>query len=48
MSANTLSPDATSIASADQDSVIVQNIEGSAQADADQTSTIEQGEEGSP
>ena len=48
VSANTLSPDSTSIASADQDSVIVQNIEGSAQADADQTSSIEQGEEPTP
>jgi len=45
VSANTLSPDSTSIASANQDSVIIQNIEGSAQADADQTSSIEQGEE---
>jgi hypothetical protein len=47
VSANTLSPDATSVASAAQHSTIVQNIEGSAQADADQTSVIEQGEDGS-
>jgi hypothetical protein len=45
VSANTLSPDSTSVASASQESVIVQNIEGTAQADADQTSSIEQGEE---
>jgi hypothetical protein len=45
VSANTLSPDATSVAQASQDSTIVQNIEGSAEANADQTSTIEQGDE---
>ena len=45
VSANTLSPGATSIASASQESVIVQNIEGSAEANADQNSSIEQGEE---
>jgi hypothetical protein len=44
VSANVLSPDGVSIASADQDSVIAQDLDGVAVADADQTSTIEQGE----
>ena len=44
VSANVLSPDATSIAIADQDSVIVQDLDGTAEASVDQDSTIEQGE----
>ena len=42
VSANVLSPGATSAAVADQDSVIVQDLDGTAEATADQTSTIEQ------
>jgi len=41
-----LSTPSTSVASADQDAVIVQNIEGEANATSDQTSSIEQGETG--
>ena len=44
VSANILSPGSTSIAIADQDSVIVQTLQGIASATTDQTSTIEQGE----
>ena len=44
VSANILSPGSTSIAIADQDSVIVQTLQGVANATTDQTSTIEQGE----
>ena len=44
VSANILSPGSTSLAVADQDSVIVQTLQGIANATADQTSTIEQGE----
>jgi hypothetical protein len=46
VSANIASPDATSVASAPQDSVIVQNLDGVATADVDQTSSIAQGETG--
>ena len=45
VSANLLSPGSTSLATADQDSVIVQSLTGSANATGDQTSLIEQGEE---
>jgi hypothetical protein len=44
VSANIASPDATSIASAPQQSVIVQDLDGVASADVDQTSDIAQGE----
>jgi hypothetical protein len=44
VSANVLSPDGTSMAVADQDSVIVQNLDGTADASVDQASTINQGE----
>jgi hypothetical protein len=44
VSANILSPASTSYALADQDSVIVQTLQGVANASTDQTSTIEQGE----
>ena len=44
VSANILSPGSTSLAVADQDSVIVQTLNGIANATTDQTSTIEQGE----
>jgi hypothetical protein len=44
VSANVASPDATSMAVADQDSVIVQHLDGTAEASVDQTSTIGQGE----
>jgi hypothetical protein len=43
VSANIASPDATSMAVADQDSVIVQNLEGEANATANQTASVEQG-----
>jgi hypothetical protein len=43
VSANIGSVDSTSIAIADQDSIIVQELTGSANATADQTSTIDQG-----
>ena len=46
VSANVLSPDATSMAVADQDSVIVQDLDGTAEASVDQDSTINQGEAG--
>ena len=39
-----LSPGSTSYALADQDSVIVQTLQGVANATTDQTSSIEQGE----
>ena len=42
VSANVLSPDATSAAIADQDSIIVQDLDGEATAISDQTSDIEQ------
>jgi len=42
VSANVLSPDATSAAIADQDSIIVQDLDGEATAIADQTSDIQQ------
>jgi len=42
-SANALSPGATSIASADQDSLISQSLDGEATAIGDQTSDIDQG-----
>jgi hypothetical protein len=44
VSANIASPDATSLASAPQDSAIVQDLDGEATATADQTSDIGQGE----
>ena len=44
VSANILSPGAVSLATASQDSVIVQTLQGLAAATADQTSTIDQGE----
>jgi hypothetical protein len=44
VSANILSPGSTSIAIADQDSVIVQTLQGVAHATTDQSSLIEQGE----
>jgi hypothetical protein len=47
VSANVLSPGSLSFATADQDAVIVQTLQGLAQATTDQTSVIEQGEVGS-
>jgi hypothetical protein len=44
VSANILSPDSTSLATADQNSVIVQTLQGVANATTDQTSAIDQGE----
>jgi hypothetical protein len=44
VSANILSPGSTSMAIADQDSVIVQTLQGVAHASTDQSSLIEQGE----
>lgn len=44
VSANVASPGATSIAMAEQDSVIVQDLDGTAEASVDQDSTINQGE----
>ena len=44
MSANVLSPDSVSFATADQDAVIVQSLTGLSSATTDQTSSIEQGE----
>jgi len=44
VSANILSPGSTSLASAQQDSVIVQTLQGIANANTDQTSLIDQGE----
>jgi hypothetical protein len=45
VSANLLSEDATSLASAPQDSVIVQDLDGEAIATGNQDSTIDQGEQ---
>jgi hypothetical protein len=42
VSANILSPGSTSIASADQDSIIVQDLDGVAEATATQDATIDQ------
>ena len=42
VSANILSPESTSIASADQDSIIMQDLDGTAVAEATQDSTIDQ------
>ena len=42
VSANVLSPDATSAAVADQDSLIAQDLDGTATAVADQTSDLQQ------
>jgi hypothetical protein len=42
VAANIGSVGSTSMAVADQDSVIIQNLEASADAEADQTSSIEQ------
>jgi hypothetical protein len=44
VSANVLSPGSASIATATQDSTIVQDLDGVAEADATQTSTIDQGD----
>ena len=44
VSANILSPGSTALAVADQDSVIIQTLQGVANATTTQTSTIEQGE----
>jgi hypothetical protein len=44
VSANVLSPDGTSMAVADQDSIVVQDLDGTADASVDQASTIDQGE----
>jgi hypothetical protein len=44
VSANVLSPDGTSMAVADQDSTIVQHLDGTADASVVQDSTIDQGE----
>ncbi len=44
VSANVLSPDGTSVASASQDSAILQDLDGTAIATGDQDSVIEQGE----
>ena len=46
VSANIASPDATSMAVADQDSAIVQNLDGQANATANQTASVEQGGDG--
>jgi len=43
VSANVLSPGSTSLASADQDSIIVQDLDGVAEATATQDATIDQG-----
>jgi hypothetical protein len=43
VAANIASPDATAIASADQDSIIVQDLDGVAEATATQDATIDQG-----
>jgi hypothetical protein len=43
VSANVLSPGSTSIASADQDSIIIQDLDGVAEATATQDATIDQG-----
>jgi hypothetical protein len=48
VSANLLSPNSLSYATADQDSVIVQTLQGVANATTTQTSTIEQGETAPP
>jgi hypothetical protein len=45
VSANTLSPDAQSLASADQSSLLSQNIDADAIANSNQDSSIEQGEQ---
>jgi hypothetical protein len=42
VSANILSPGSTSIASADQDSIIIQDLDGVAEANATQDATIDQ------
>ena len=44
VSANILSPGSTSLATADQDALIIQTLQGLAQATSDQSSSIEQGE----
>jgi hypothetical protein len=44
VSANVASPDGTSIAMANQDSVIAQDLDGTAVANVDQGSTIDQGD----
>jgi hypothetical protein len=43
VSANIASPDAVAVASADQDSIIVQDLDGVAEATATQDATIDQG-----
>src|SRR3712207_6511976 len=42
VSANVLSPDSSAIASADQDSIIVQDLDGIANAEAIQDATVDQ------
>jgi hypothetical protein len=44
VSANILSPESTSVASADQDSIIMQDLDGTAVAEATQDATIDQAE----
>jgi len=44
VSANILSPDAVSLATANQDSVLIQTLQGTASATTDQSSLIDQGE----
>jgi hypothetical protein len=48
VSANVGSPDAISMASAEQDATIVQHLEGEANAESNQTSAIGQGEAAEP
>lgn len=43
VAANVISVGSTAISSADQDSVIIQNLDGVANADATQTATVDQG-----
>lgn len=44
VAANVASVDSTAVASADQDSLIYQNLEGTAEANANQDATVNQGE----
>ncbi len=43
VAANVASPDATAVASADQDSIILQTLDGVANATADQAASVDQG-----
>ncbi|MEY2469680.1 MAG: hypothetical protein QOF21_2378 [Actinomycetota bacterium] len=43
VAANVASPDSTAVASADQDSIILQTLDGVATANADQDANVEQG-----